>query len=163
MGRKYKNKKVFPGPLVSEITTIVSSALKHCLRLKWALTDGLLVSMTQKHRLQSITILGPGRNREWRELKRGHRIITSKLVIGSLSCFHMCIHVYLFNTYLLRACSHPGTVLNIESMILSKDPQKSCLHKVYSLLGKADKLQNVEEKIIKHRSCYKERHPMSWG
>lgn len=33
MGIEYKNKKVFPGPLVIEITMIVSSALSHCLRL----------------------------------------------------------------------------------------------------------------------------------
>lgn len=38
MGRKYKNKKVIPGPLVSEIIMIVSSALKHCLRLKFSHT-----------------------------------------------------------------------------------------------------------------------------
>lgn len=35
MGGNYKNKKIIPSLLVTEVTMIVSSALKHCLRLKF--------------------------------------------------------------------------------------------------------------------------------
>ena len=35
---------------------------------------------------------------------------------------HMYICIYLFNTHLVRACSHPGSMLNTECMSLSKDP-----------------------------------------
>lgn len=80
----------------------------------------------------------PGPRQKQRMKGRGHRGITSKFVTESLSHFHMYICIYLFNTHLVRACSHPGSILNTECMILSKDPYKSCFHKVCGLLGKAD-------------------------
>ena len=66
------------------LTMIVGSTLNHCLRLKFLLTGhandlcsavtlrtnmappqaGLLVSMTKKHRLESVALLGPGSNTE---------------------------------------------------------------------------------------------------
>lgn len=137
---------------------IVSSTLKHCLRLKspqaghahylcsdcdsenkyGALKAVSLVSMTQKHRLDLVTLLGPGRNTgikgTWKRPQRNDFSVT---VWNTVLYFHTCVCVYVFNTHVRRACSHPGTVPNTKyAMMLSKDPQKPCFHKAYVIYWK---------------------------
>lgn len=77
VGRKYKNKKVVPGPLLMEITMIVRSALKQLPKAKvptpWPcelsprgrwLGVWMWMWAWLQHRLASVTLPSPGRNAE---------------------------------------------------------------------------------------------------
>lgn len=82
--------------------------------------------------------------------------MASKLQFESNHCFvfQMCkCCIYVFKTHLLRAHSHPGTVQDIEHVMLSKDPWKPCLHKAYRILETSndDKITKSRRRIIKHR------------